>query len=255
MGELVAPRRAARSPRSAEAASRLVGGAGWLLVAVAAWLAVYPSVVLLASSLVAGGRVGLDHYARALSDPGVHQAFGNSLVVSTAAAAAGTALGVLLAWLTTRTDLPGAGAWHAALLLPYMIPPFIGAIAWVYLLGPVGYLNRLWMWLSGSMDPLLVVYGPGGIVFALALYGYPVPYLVVRGALERMNPALDEAARMSGAGPCRCCGTWWRRWCCPRWRRARCSCGCRPWRTSGSPRCSASRPGTSCCPRASTAPC
>jgi iron(III) transport system permease protein len=201
MGELVAPRRAARSPRGAEAASRLVGGAGWLLVAVAAWLAVYPSVVLLASSLVAGGRVGLDHYARALSDPGVHQAFGNSLVVSTAAAAAGTALGVLLAWLTTRTDLPGAGAWHAALVLPYMIPPFIGAIAWVYLLGPVGYLNRLWMWLSGSADPLLVVYGPGGIVFALALYGYPVPYLVVRGALERMNPALEEAARMSGAGP------------------------------------------------------
>lgn len=181
----------------------MAGWAGWLLIGVGAWLAVYPSVVLLGSSVVVGGRIGLDHYLHALSDPVVHRAFGNSLLVSTAAALLGTTLGVLLAWLTTRTDLPAAGTWHAALLLPYMIPPFIGAMAWVYLLSPVGYLNRLWTWLSGSTDPLLVIYGPGGIVFALALYGYPIPYLVVRAALERLDPALEEAARMSGAGPLR----------------------------------------------------
>lgn len=173
------------------------------MAATAAGLVVYPMVVLLGGSFVAGGRFAVDHYVHALSSPRVAEAFVNSLTVSTVAAVVGTGVGVLLAWLTVRTDLPAAAVWHAALLLPYMIPPFIGAIAWVYLLSPVGYLNRLWTWLSGSPEPLLVVYGPVGIVFALALYGYPIPYMVVRAALERMTPALEEAARLAGAGPWR----------------------------------------------------
>lgn len=202
MGQLSA-RAAARPGLGLDLAGRIAGASGWLFMAAAAFLVVYPSVVLLAGSFVVGSRPGLEHYVRALSSPRVHQAFLNSLTVSSAATVIGTGLGVLLAWLTVRTDLPRAEAWHAALLLPYMIPPFIGAIAWVYLLSPVGYLNRVWMWLSGSAEPLLVVYGPAGIVFALALYGYPIPYMVVRAALERMNPALEEAARLAGAGPLR----------------------------------------------------
>jgi iron(III) transport system permease protein len=188
---------------AAAGGARLLSGLGWLSAGALVWLAVYPTLVLLVSSLATEGGLGLEHYVRAISSQGVHRAFVNSIVVATGAAVVGTGLGVVLAWLTVRTDLPAAGFWHAALLLPYMIPPFIGAIAWVYLLSPVGYLNRLWMWLSGSSHPLLVVYGPVGIVFVLALYGYPVPYLVVRAALERMNPSLEEAARVSGAAALR----------------------------------------------------
>ncbi len=200
MGELAARSRPRPGP-GLELAGRIAGAGGWALVAGATWFVVYPSVVLLVGSFMVGGQPGLGHYVRVLSNPKVHQAFFNSLTVSTAAVVAGTGLGVALAWLTVRTDLPGAELWHAALLLPYMIPPFIGAIAWVYLLSPVGYLNRAWMWLTGSAEPLLVVYGPVGIVFVLTLYGYPIPYMVVRAALERMNPALEEAARLAGAGP------------------------------------------------------
>ncbi len=168
---------------------------------VLAVLVVYPSVVLVVQSVLAGGHISLAHYARVARDGGTYAALLNSLAVAVPATAGGTLLGVGLAWLTARTDLPGRAAWETALLLPYMIPPFIGAIAWVYLLSPVGYLNQAWMALTGSEHPLAVIYGPAGIVGVMILYGYPIAYLAAAGVLERLDPALEEAARISRAGP------------------------------------------------------
>lgn len=200
MREAALPAARARSPRLA---GGVLVAAGVVLVAALALLVVYPSVMLVVGSLVADGRLTLAHYWRTFQDRAAVATLGNSLVVSTAATVLGTALGTVLAWLVTRTDLPGRRHWDTLLLLPYMIPPFIGAIAWVYLLGPAGYLNQLWMALTGSPDPLVVIYGPSGIVFALTLYGYPIVYATMRGVLQQMNPALEEAARIAGATPAR----------------------------------------------------
>jgi iron(III) transport system permease protein len=68
-------------------------------------------------------------------------------------------------------------------------------------MGPVGLVNQLWMALSGETEPLFRIYGPVGIVLALALYNYPLAYLTVLASLERVDPALEEAARSSGASP------------------------------------------------------
>lgn len=163
----------------------------------------YPSLVLVAQSLVVGGRVSVGHYLRIAQDAANYRALANSLVTSTWATVGGTALGAVLAWLTSRTDLPGRRWWRTVLLLPYMIPPFVGAIAWVYLLSPVGFLNQVWKALSGSPDPLFVIYGQTGIIFVLILYGYPIVYLAALGVFERMDPALEDAARMAGGGPAR----------------------------------------------------
>lgn len=200
MREAAPPAAPARSPRLGGGA---LAAAGVALVASLAVLVVYPSIMLVAGSLWADGRLTLAHYWRTFQDRAAVATLGNSLVVSTAATVLGTALGTVLAWLVTRTDLPGRRHWDTLLLLPYMIPPFIGAIAWVYLLGPAGYLNQLWMAVTGSPDPLVVIYGPAGIVFALTLYGYPIVYATMRGALQQMNPALEEAARIAGATPAR----------------------------------------------------
>ncbi len=162
---------------------------------------VYPSLVLVVSSFMAGGRLSLALYAQVATDPQVYTVLLHSLVVSTAATAGGVVVGVALAWIVSRTDVPGRAAWRTALLLPYMVPPFIGAIAWVYLLSPVGYLNQIWMALTGSANPLVVVYGPAGIIGVMMLYGYPIVFLASLGVLERMNPVLEEAGRMSRAGP------------------------------------------------------
>lgn len=155
----------------------------------------------MSNAVLADGRLTVRHVLQTLRDPGAHQTLRHSLTVSTASAVCGTVLGTALAWLVGRTDLPGHRLWDTVMLLPYMIPPFIGAIAWVYLLSPVGYINQIWMAVTGSPDPLAVIYGPYGIILVLTLYGYPIVYASMRGVLDRMNPALEEAARMSGARP------------------------------------------------------
>ena len=175
--------------------------AGGAAIAILAILVVYPSAMLAAQSFSQQGHFTLAHYARIAADPGSSRALVNSLVVSSWATGGATALGVTMAWLIARTDLPGRARWHTALLIPYMIPPFIGAIAWVYLLSPAGYLNQAWMTLTGSLDPVYVIYGPTGIVFVMILYEYPIAYLATMGVLQRMNPALEEAGRMARAGP------------------------------------------------------
>lgn len=163
----------------------------------------YPSIVLVAQSFVVDSRLSLGHYARIARDAANYRALANSLVISLWSAAGGTALGTVLAWLTSRTDLPARQWWRTVLLLPYMIPPFVGAIAWVYLLSPVGFVNQAWKALTGSAGPLFVIYGQTGIIIVLILYGYPIVYLAALGVFTRMDPALEDAARMAGATPSR----------------------------------------------------
>ncbi len=85
-----------------------------------------------------------------------------------------------------------------------MLPPLIGAMAWTQLLAPrAGYVNQLWMSLTGTRTPLFNIYSFGGMVLVMGFYTFPFVFLAVRGALERMNPSLEEAARICGAGSSR----------------------------------------------------
>src|SRR3989304_1759783 len=98
-------------------ASAVVGGILLILV-------FYPSAVLVLQSFVVEGRLSPGHYLRIARDAATYQVLANSLVVSTWATPGGTALGVILAWLISRTDLPGRRVWRTILLLAYLIPPF-----------------------------------------------------------------------------------------------------------------------------------
>ena len=169
-----------------------------LLLALGA-VVIYPSLSLVLSSFVAAGRFSLAHYRRILGDPPFYTVLRNTVEVGLYATVGGTVLGAILAWLVARTDLPGKRFFRAALTVPYLIPPFIGAIAWVNLLGPVGYLNQIYQAITGAADPLMTIYGKWGVVVVMMLYGYPIPYLVLLSPLERMNAALEEAGRISGA--------------------------------------------------------
>jgi len=162
-------------------------------------VAIYPAISLVISSFMVKDSYGVAHYTRILADPTFFKVLRNSLEISFWATLGGTAIGATLAWFVVRTDLPGKAFFRPALTIPYLIPPFIGAIAWVNLLGPVGYLNKLYMFISGSADPFMTIYGKWGIIFVMIVYGYPIPYMVLIGPLERMSAALEEAGRISGA--------------------------------------------------------
>jgi len=162
--------------------------------------AVYPIAKVAVEALTRGGSAGLGNFAAALGDERNMLALRHSLEVALSSTVIATAIGAFLAWLVARTDLPGRRFFRTAFVLPFLIPPFVGAIAWLYILGPVGYLNRLWMTITGSSEPLFVVYGYAGIVLVLVLHDIPLVYLTVLGGLERMNPELEEAAQISGSG-------------------------------------------------------
>ena len=104
-------------------------------------------------------------------------------------------LGVPLAVLTTRTDLPYPRFWTVVAALPLVIPSYIGAIAFVSMFGSGGEVDSF----LGVTLPR--VHGLRGSVFIITLYTYPYVFLTTRAALLSMDNSLVDAARTLNAGP------------------------------------------------------
>lgn len=113
--------------------------------------------------------------------------------------AASAAVAVPLAWLTARTDLPLRRLWTVLTPLPLAIPSYVSAFLFASALGPRGLLQQLMARLFG-IERLPDIYGFPGAFLTLTLIAYPYVLLSVRGALHRMDPALEEASRSLGHG-------------------------------------------------------
>ncbi len=120
-----------------------------------------------------------------------------SSALAAAVTATALALALPLAWLTTRTDLPGRRAWTVLTLLPLVIPSYIGAYLFVSALGPRGLLQDLLEQPFG-VDRLPSIYGFPGALLTLTLFTYPLALLTIRAAMRRLDPQLEEAARGMG---------------------------------------------------------
>jgi iron(III) transport system permease protein len=134
-------------------------------------------------------------WAETLANPATGRAVLGTLRLATGTTVLAVLLGAPLAWLTARSDLPGRGLWVPLLAVPYVIPPYVAAVAWINLANPhVGFLNAL-------LGPgTLNVYSMTGLTWVMGSSLYPYVFLTVRGALANSDPALEDAARMSGAG-------------------------------------------------------
>ncbi|PSL42453.1 iron(III) transport system permease protein [Salsuginibacillus halophilus] len=103
-------------------------------------------------------------------------------------------LGVSLAWLVSRTDLPGRRMWQWLLAVPLVIPPYVGAAAYIIVAGPVG-------WLAGFFDPgeyPLDIYSFAGVFFVLTIFTFPYVFLITMASLRKMNRNYEEVARSQG---------------------------------------------------------
>ena len=125
------------------------------------------------------------------------------VLLNTALLATGVGLGsalvaVPLAWLTTRTDLPGRRVWSVLATLPLVIPSYVGALTVVAALGPRGFLQRALAPLG--VERLPEIYGFTGACLTLILFTYPFVYIGTRSALLGVDPAIEEAARSLGGG-------------------------------------------------------
>ena len=118
----------------------------------------------------------------------------NSLVLMALVTLFSILLGVPLAMLTTRTDLPYPRVWTVVAALPLVIPSYIGAIAFVSMFGSGGEIDTLFGMTIPRID------GIPGAVFIITLYTYPYVFLTTRAALLSMDTSLVDAARTLNAG-------------------------------------------------------
>lgn len=175
----------------------------WVVVAFLCFVVVYPSIRLIINSLKVGDGFGLDNYVTVFSDPAILKSMKNSFIVVFPATIFSTIIGVFLSWVVCRTNVPGIKYWQRLLSIPYFIPPFIGAIAWTFLLGPVGYINKFMMSTFGLETAPFNIYSLGGMIFIMSMYRYAVSFIVVLPTMKRISASVEEAARISGASPWR----------------------------------------------------
>ncbi|WP_158294221.1 iron ABC transporter permease [Kribbella sp. VKM Ac-2568] len=122
----------------------------------------------------------------------------NSLALATTVTVISLAVGAALAIALTRWNVPWARLFESIAIVPAYIPAFVGAIAWALLLAPrSGYLNAP---LTALGLPPIDIYSWGGVVGVLSIYSIPVVFLYLRPALLSVNPSMEEAGRLLGAG-------------------------------------------------------
>lgn len=117
-----------------------------------------------------------------------------TLGLAVAVTTASIAIGVPLAWLTTRTDLPGRRWWAVLVSLPLVIPSYVGAFALMAAFGPRGMLQQV---LEGpfGIERLPDISGFPGAFIALTLFTYPYVFLLVSAGIKGLDPSLEDAAR------------------------------------------------------------
>ncbi len=183
-----------------EAASLLGPGTLWLLVFFAA-----PMLLMLAYSFMRRGMYGgvdpgftLEHYRR-FFDPLYLQVLGRTILWAGAATLACLLLGYPVAWVISRSR-------HRNLLLFLIVLPFwtsflVRTFAMIFLLRDTGLVNSLLLRLGLIAEPVTLLYTPFAVLLGL-VYGFlPFMVLPIYASLEKLDPALLEAAEVLGARP------------------------------------------------------
>lgn len=146
-------------------------------------------------------HLSLEAFRFVLADPDFHRALWITGVVAAGMTAIAVPLGSVLALLVVRTDLPGRGVVEPWLVVPMLVSPVVLAFGYVVAAGPVGFLSLAVKEAIGALP--WNVYSLASLVVIAGLGHAPHVYLYAASALRAVPSDLEEAARISGAGPLR----------------------------------------------------
>ena len=158
---------------------------------------VYPFYTILTKSVFSNKVEGLTLYnfVRFFTKPYYYQTLIRSLVVCGVTVLTTTLIGVPVAYVMTRYNVPGKQLLHIFIIMSLMSPPFIGAYSWIILMGRNGLVAKLFA-LFGAKAP--TIYGREGIIFVFTLHLFPYIYLYTSGAMNSIDASLEEAAENLG---------------------------------------------------------
>jgi iron(III) transport system permease protein len=163
---------------------------------------VFPLFYLVFRAFFSTGTFSLEAFKRVYLYPLNWDALCNTLITGSLSMVFGIVIAFPLAWLVGRTNLYGKKFFRTLFVMTYMVPPYVGAMAWLRLLNPtVGNLNVLIQNVLGLGRPPFNIYSVGGLVWVLTTIYYPYAFITISRAMEKMDPSLEEASRISGASP------------------------------------------------------
>lgn len=163
----------------------------------------YPLLMLIYGAFRSGqpgtnGDFGLSGFTNAYGDPATWETLGASLLYAVGVQTIGIVGGFIFAWLSTRTNMPGARAITITMITIFAIPSLFFAISWGMLTSPTGLITQM-LGTGADGQARLDAFSWTGLILVSGLKGIAVMYLLLLGPVRALNRSMEEAALLSGA--------------------------------------------------------
>lgn len=167
-----------------------------LIILMYALILIYPLIKLLRAAVIVNGSFSLEGFKSFFGQGYYVRSIGNSLLVSICTTAIALVVGVPLAYFYQMYEIRGKSLLQVLVILCSMSAPFIGAYAWIVLMGRSGIFTKL---LAAAGIHVGSIYGFKGILLVLSLQLFPLVFLYLCGALKNVDNSLLEAAENMGS--------------------------------------------------------
>jgi iron(III) transport system permease protein len=145
------------------------------------------------------GQFTLVNFQEFFTDRFYLRSLWNSLVLGVAAVITTSVVGIAVAFLIVRYEFPGRNLFGYLTMLPMILPPLVGVLGFVFILGRAGTVNVIlhdWFGLDHSIN---FMYGMHGVLLVETVHLFPLMTLSILDSLSKVDPALEEAAQGMGA--------------------------------------------------------
>ena len=145
------------------------------------------------------GLLTLSHFHDFFTDTFYLRSFWRSMALGGAAVATTSVIGIAVAFLIVRYEFPYRKTFSYLTMLPMILPPLVGVLGFVFILGRAGTINILLMDWLGLEAPINFMYGMHGVLLVETVHLFPLMTLSILDALAKVDPSLEEAAEGLGA--------------------------------------------------------
>jgi iron(III) transport system permease protein len=145
------------------------------------------------------GQLTLENFHAFFTDGFYLRSFWQSMVLGVAAVISTSVIGIAVAFLIVRYEFPGRRAFSYLTMLPMILPPLVGVLGFVFILGRAGTVNILLEDWFGLERPINFMYGMQGVLLVETVHLFPLMTLSILDSLSKVDPSLEEAAQGMGA--------------------------------------------------------
>ena len=157
---------------------------------------IFPLVRVVQHSIWPGGQFAPKYFIQFFQKRYYWRPLVNSMIVGGLVSLCGTVVAFIFAYGITRTDIPGKGLFRLIAIMPIVSPPFLIALAAIFLFGNHGVVTEA---LKLNWD----IYGLPGLVLTETLAYFPIAFMILEGVLSKIDPSIEEAALDMGASKLR----------------------------------------------------